>query len=283
MKKCFTALIVFCAMLVNGQEFKETINKELKFSNASRDNMLVATNIFGNVSVEGYSGNTVKVSIEKTLTADSPSDLEKGKKELKIIIEEKENKIIVRPDAPYISYHEDHSFNYNNYGKDIPYHFHLEMTIKVPQNVNVSASTVNDGEILVKNLRTNLIKAYNVNGGIELDKVAGKTKAHTVNGKVTVTYVENPRQDSSYYSLNGNITVNYLQNLNAEVTFKSMNGSFFTEFDVEGQRPKVVRKSEKKGKRVKYRYESKPAMKIGNGGTTFSFETLNGNVYLKKV
>jgi hypothetical protein len=62
-----------------------------------------------------------------------------------------------------------------------------------------------------------------------------------------------------------------------------MNGEFFTNFPSAQLLPSTVKKvQEKKGDAIVYKLNSSTAVRFGKGGRTFKFETLNGNVYIKK-
>ncbi len=263
--------------------FKEEVTRTLSFENTQSENTLVIQNIFGPVKVEGYSGSTIQVEVDKEISADTKEDLEVGKKELSLKVVEQSNRIIVHPDAPYIQYDEKGlRFNWcNNYEEPV-YDHRLSFTVKVPRGISLNISTVNDGDIYVANTQGNFIKVNNVNGGIELDNVAGKTNLHCINGAVNVSYSSNPESASKYYSLNGDINIAYRNPLSADVSFKSMNGELFTDFDIEKQY--VRTQKDQTGKRkAKFKYESTPVVQIGKGGIALEFETLNGNVFIKKI
>lgn len=285
MKKQFLAFVLlFTASfgVVSAQEFKETIKKELSFKNISADNTLRVSNIFGDLIVEGYKGSKILIEVEKTISAKHKDDLEKGKEELSVAFEEGSGYFFVHPESPYIKY-SDKGFRYNRCDEWPSYDFNMNFTIKVPQDINLKVSTVNDGKLVVRNVKTKFIKANNVNGPIELTNISARTDVNAINGEVDITYVDNPKEFSKYYSLNGDIRVLYKTGLNAEVSFKSMNGDLYTEFDYESMTSKVLKEEVRKKKGIKYRYESRPTIKIGKGGPEFSFETLNGNVIIKKA
>jgi len=93
----------------------------------------------------------------------------------------------------------------------------------------------------------------------------------------------NPTASSTYYSLNGDINITYQKDLSADIVFKSMNGELFTDFDIAKQFAKTTKDESGKENRIKYKYESKPVVQIGKGGIDFNFETLNGDVIIKKI
>jgi len=287
MKKiCISLLFVFLIAGIQAQkkEFSEIITKEISFENNSGDNELVVRNIFGSISVEGYKGSVVKLKVSKQIVATNTQDLELGKKEIGIKILQQENDIVVYPDAPNVSYKDGRlKFNWCNDQEEPRYEHSLQFTILIPQETRLNVGTINDGEITVKNTRGSYINANNVNGGIALTNVTGKTDVHAINGEVKISYADNPKEFSSYYSLNGDINISYQKDLSAAISFKSMNGELFTDFEVAKQYAKTSKNDSKRGRNIKYKYESKPIVEIGKGAVEFDFETLNGNVIIKKI
>ncbi|UII77017.1 DUF4097 domain-containing protein [Flagellimonas sp. HMM57] len=276
-------LISFLGMQsCNAQQKKheEQIKKEVPLSNNTK-NRLVIKNVFGSIAVEGYSGNEVLVDVEKIVSADNAIDLELGKKELTLKIVQEENLVILHPDAPYIEFDKENlRYNWCNKNEEPPYQHKLNFKIKVPKSIQIDVSTVNDGEVLVENTRGNSVKAENINGGIALTNITGKTDVNCINGPVNISYADNPKSSSKYYALNGDINISYQKALSATISFKSMNGELFTDFDINKQ---FIETNRGTGDRGKYKYEAKPVVQIGSGQVDFDFETLNGNVFIKKI
>ncbi len=265
------------------KEFTEVLKKELSFETMSNERMLEVQNLNGSISVEGYEGDMVLVEVEKTIKAENGNDLELGKKEIGIKVLREGNKFIVYANVPNMHY-ENGRFTSINCGQweESQYHHVLNFKVKMPKNSKLRVSTINEGEVYVKNTRGSFIEANNINGGIELTNITGQTKVHCINGEVGISYADNPSAVSSYYSLNGDINITYQKDLSADIVFKSMNGELFTDFDIERQYAKTT-KDESGKKNTKYRYESKPVVQIGRGGLSFDFETLNGDVIIKKI
>ncbi|GAB5475447.1 MAG: hypothetical protein Mars2KO_35460 [Maribacter sp.] len=277
------SLAIQCAN-AQRKEFKETIKKELSYEGSVEERMLEVQNLNGSITVEGYEGNTVLVSVEKTISAGSTTNLELGKKEIGIKVINQGDKIIVYPDVPNMHYRDGRFTNIDcNRWEESPYEHTLNFKVKMPRRTNLKVGAINDGEVLVKNTRGSHIEANNINGGIDLLDVAGQTKVHCINGEVNISYADNPTSTSTYYSLNGDINITYQKDLSADIAFKSMNGELFTDFDITKQYAKTTKNESGQKKNAKYKYESKPVVQIGNGGLSFDFETLNGNVILKKI
>nr|WP_299073923.1 DUF4097 family beta strand repeat-containing protein [uncultured Allomuricauda sp.] len=277
---CLSSLVgIQCTEAQKG-EFTEVIKKEIPFSN-STENTIIVKNVFGSISVEGYSGSTIMVAVEKTITADDSTDLELGKQELSLQVIQEDDKVFLHPDAPYIEFDKNQlKYNWCNNYQEPPYEHQMDFKIKVPYSVQINVSTVNNGEVSVKNTKGTYLQAENVNGGITLSNVTGKTKVNCINGAVNISYTENPKSPSKYYSLNGDINISYQKALSANISFKSMNGEMFTDFDINKQ---FMKTNKEQGGKAKYKFEAKPVVQIGSGQVEFDFETLNGNVFIKKI
>ena len=277
-------LVMSCAQLpATAQEFKEHISKEFTVSKAATGTLAIY-NLNGFVKVEGYSGDKVVLEVDKTITAKTNEDLAFGKKELQLQMEQKGDSIVVYIAEPYDTRprrFRNRNNNWNN-DRDVDYDFTLSFTVKVPNQMNLIASTVNHGDVTVKDMN-GYLKARNVNGAIALTNIKGTTDANTVNGSVDINYAANPPENSSYHTVNGNIRVTYPANLSADLQFKSMNGSFYTDFpNAEALPMQAVKTEQTTGSGTVYKLNKTTAVRVGSGGKTFKFETLNGSIYIKK-
>jgi hypothetical protein len=136
--------------------------------------------------------------------------------------------------------------------------------------------TVNRGEVRVENT-TGDFDVGNVNGGIEMNEVAGSGPVHTVNGKISMVFSRNPTKDSSFKSINGTIEASFRPGLSADVRVKTFNGHAYTDFDVTPL-PALAPVSERRDGKFIYRSDRFNGMRIGNGGPEFKFDTLNGSI-----
>ena len=282
MKQMYISVILGWMTLISNfslhaQEFKEHSSKE--FTPSGAHSTLVVYNINGHVKVTGYSGTKVVIETDKTIRAKNAADLERGKSEFSFELEQSGDTI-----EAYISEPED-SRPHDHWGNDwrrIKYHYNLDFTIKVPFNMNLSLSTVNDGNISVSDV-TGLLDLSNVNGDISVSGAKGTTDAHTVNGDITVTYLAVPLDASSFNTVNGNLKATYPSSLSADLEFKSLNGNFYTDFEnVETLPFKVMKTDDRDSDGTTYKMDKNSSFRFGKGGKIFKFETLNGNVYIKK-
>jgi hypothetical protein len=285
MKKVIVTLmmgmVIICSLpAANSREFKEHVSKEFTVGNVS-NSMLFIYNISGSIKVEGYPGNNIILEMDKTISADDDKTLETGKKEFRLAFDQKSDTVMAYIAEPYDS-RPHRNWQHNDDRREIEYDYNVDFTVKVPFGMNLHISTVNNGIISVNNV-SGALHVSNVNEEISIKNAKGTTYAHTVNGDVTVTYLTNPAEESSYYTINGNIKVTYQPGLSADLQFKSMHGDFFTDFPQAELLPaSVSRVQEKKGEGTVYKLSTKTAVRFGRGGMIFKFETLNGNVYIKK-
>src|ERR1035437_4841489 len=286
MKKAIVTLLmgmgIICAVpKTNAREFKEHLSKEFILAGDASHSTLFIYNISGFIKVEGYQGNKVLLEMDKTIGADDDKSLKEGKKEFRLAFDERTDTIMAYIAEPYDSRPHRH-WQYNDDHREIDYNYNVDFTVKVPFGINLHISTVNDGVISVNNVSGTLY-INNVNEEISVKNAKGTTFAHTVNGDVSVNYLNKPPEESSYYTINGNIRVSYQPGLSADLQFKSMNGEFYTDFqEVERLPARVTKVQEKKGDGIVYKLNAITSVRFGKGGKIFKFETLNGNVYIKK-
>jgi len=288
MKKIKTGFILFsflCCQLITAQKSTETITEELSFSSRTSNNMLVVKNINGPIQVEGYDGNTIKIVVEKKISAKREDYLEEGKQDVQIKIEEVGNRIYVYVETPNNDFNTASGKYQNSRNKRwvrLNYRFDVSFVLKVPRATNVELSTMNDGDIYAKDVQGNEIIVNNLNGSITLDNIAGKTDVNALNKDINITYYKNPNGDSKYHSLNGDINVTFKENLNADVSFKSLNGDLYTNYDTTKLRSELIKSETKNGKGVKYNMSANQSYRIGEGGIQLDFNLLNGDATLKK-
>jgi DUF4097 and DUF4098 domain-containing protein YvlB len=286
MKKEIVILLMGIGMIcalpeVNGREFKEHGSKEFTLTKDAAGSTLFIYNISGFIKVEGYSGNKVVLEMDKTIAADDEKTLETGRKEFRLAFDQKSDSIIAYIAEPFDSRPHRDWYHYD-YHREIEYQYNVDFTVKVPFGMNLHISTVNDGIISVNNVSGELYVS-NVNEEISIGNAKGKTYAHTVNGDVLVNYITNPPEESSYYTINGDIRVSYQPGLSADIQFKSMHGDLYTDFpDAELLPASTTKKQEQKSGGTIYKLNTITAVRLGKGGRIFKFETLNGNVYIRK-
>ena len=276
--------VLLISLSIQAQKFSETINEERQFPSNSTENLLVVYNVYGSVIVESYSGNTVQIEAKIDIEGNNQRQLEQGKAEVKVKVENYKNNIYVYLNSPYTKFDlETGRYSHsNNWSNNIKYEYNLDFYIKVPKNVSVELSAINQGEVKAKNIDAKTITATNINGPITLENIAGKTYVNALNKDINISYTKNPSKESTYKSLNGDINISVQKGLNADVSFKSLNGDIFTNVDTKSAPAKINMKKNSGKRGTKYSMNSTSAFKIGNGGVQLNFDLLNGDVTIKE-
>ena len=288
-------LAMLPCLMAQAQTFTETIRKELSFEKKSETNALMLFNVSGDVKVNGYDGDKIVIEVEKKIVGKTQERLEVGKKEIQLGVLDRADTLIVytvgicnsfgktTKQRNWRSKWNGYGYNWDDCnGRDCEKHYDYEMnfSVKVPRNIHVLISTVNNGDVVIENTGKSVV-ADNVNGSIRLTNIAGATNASTINGNVDLSYVSNPPGDSRYYSLNGDINANFKKGLTADLSFESFNGDLYTNVEqLESMPVSMEKKSTAKG--VKYKIGG-TRYRIGKGGVHLDFETFNGDVYLKEM
>ncbi len=263
----------------NGSEFKfaDKIHKEFK---VSANSFFAVFNISGSIKVAGYDGDKVIIDIERTISSQKKSEVEKAKGEFELGFDQINDSLIAYTSAPYDTRPHNGKRNQNcqiNYNVDLTY------TIKVPNSLNLEISTINDGDLEVTNV-VGLIKANNINGKIDILNAQKVYEAHTINGDVTINYLSSPPNNAKFYTLNGELTVSFPENFSADCQYKSFQGELFTDFeDTETLTGKVDKFEEKRKGETITKYSKSNILRIGKGGPNISLETFNGDIFIKKA
>ncbi len=274
----FAGVVISCAQS-NAQSSREHISKEISLPSAPNNTVIEVYNLLGSVRVEGYSGNKILLEIDKTVSAKKEADVELGNKEFELGIDTRQDTIVIYTKAPY----DTRPSRGKKHDKDnrIHYTIKLDYVIKVPRNVSLRLSTINDGKIEVTNVSGKL-KINNINGSINVNNASSQTDLHTINGDIDVSYAVAPAASSSCHTLNGTINATYPGDLSADIKLKSMNGNFYTDFPNAEVAPQTVVKKNSSDSGTTYKLNKDTHLKIGKGENKMNFETLNGSIYIKK-
>lgn len=277
-------ILLFLSEILVAQTDSETIKKIVSFTNTGSPHVLIIDNISGSIEVEESGGSSVEIEAIKTIEGKTAEDVKRGISELKVVMKETGDSIIVHLESPFMSYkrtRQGHSYNTCNHD-EAEYDYKVDFKVKVPSSVNLLVHTVNRGNIDVTGFKGPL-QARNVNGAIYLKNIAQLSSAHTVNGDIEATFSNNPTQNADFKTINGKIKVIYKDDLSADVEVKSiLNGEFYTDYPIAEYLPVKIEKREDNQKKKVYKISKATRVRIGKGGPLLTFETLNGNVYLSK-
>jgi hypothetical protein len=252
---------------------KDTIRRTFDVTSGSGPKKLLVDNVSGYVHVTGYGGSQVQVTIAQEILADSNEAVAEAKRDVKVDMSQQGNYARLYVDGPFRT-HDGINYRGDNY---YGYRVNYDFDVQVPYDTELVLRNVNHGDIVVKNT-TGDYDIHGLNGGIEMNDVAGSGSVNTLNGPVKVTYSKNPTKPTSFKTLNGSLDVWCQPGLNADLSFDRLNGAIYSDFDVT-TRPIEVSGSTSGGKFV-YSSGRKMNGRTGSGGPELSFQTLNGTIRL---
>ncbi|MEI6614274.1 MAG: DUF4097 family beta strand repeat-containing protein [Chrysiogenales bacterium] len=275
-------LILFLAMattvLIRGDEHyklekKDTINKVFQFTFPEKEKTIKIDNVFGSITVSGIQAAEARLEAKKSLRADSQDDLLKAEREVKLSMAEKDNQLEIYVDGPFRC--RDGSRNWSDRDYIVIYDFKLE----VPELTNLILKTVNDGDILIKNVKGNFT-VHNVNGHIELQDITGPVSCKTVNGRIRAAFREDPLAACAFTTVNGDLEVSCSPKLAADFQLKTLNGEIYTDYQNATYLPGKAGAAHSEKGRYIYRSNRLQGVRIGAGGPEIRMETLNGDIVI---
>jgi hypothetical protein len=239
--------------------------------------VVVVKNIFGPVHVIGYDGSRVEMRATETVHGDLQSDIERARAELALRTESEPGRVVIRVQS--IGADGQPCSNCRS-GWDSGYSVEYDIEVRVPRGAELEVATINDGDVIVEDVDGDF-ELRNVNGAVRLVRAGGSGSVHTVNGDVDASFARAPVEPTSFKTVNGELDVTFPPTLSAELAFHTLQGDVFTDFDVESlSTPPEVRRD-----RGRYFMNTNrnSAFRIGTGGERYSFNTLNGDIFVRKA
>jgi hypothetical protein len=238
--------------------------------------VVIVKNISGSVRVTEHDRDRVEMHATETIRGDLQADIERARAELALKTESEPGRVAFRVR------HADGDWGRRNWDWDNDYSVEYDIEVRVPRGATLDLSTVNDGDVTAEGV-TGDFKVANVNGEIHLTGLTGSGEIRTVNGNVEASFARAPRDATSFHTVNGNLDVTFPNELSADLQFKTMNGDVFTDFDVESlTQPPTIERTRTGGRPV-IRMNRNSAFRVRSGGETHFFNTLNGDIYVRKA
>jgi hypothetical protein len=264
------ALLAFAgsvdADVVETRELAETIAVP-----ANEPLVVIVKNVIGPIRVTAHDGNTVEMRATETVRGDLQADIERARSEMQLRTESEPGRVAIR----VRSLDEDGGRR----GWD-GYSIEYDIEVRVPRGAALDVATVNDGDVTVEGV-TGAFELSNVNGAVRLVGAGGSGTIHTVNGDVEASFARVPGEAVSFRTVNGELDVTFPATLSAELAFRTMQGDVYTDFDVESvSEPPEVRRD--RGRFVMHANRSS-AFRVGAGGERHTFNTLNGDIFVRKA
>ena len=265
--------IVLLSLLITAKSFAQTGSTEtltVPLSNPGKPYSLKVQLVTGSIKVVSYDGKDIIINATPRKGDDDESSkiTESGMKRIsspgnfEVTAKEADNTVTVNTGNPNRA---------------------VDFELKIPQDVKLTLGTVNDGEIIVENVRGE-IEVNNVNDKITLTNISGSVVANTVNGDVNVTFKSvDPKAPMAFSTLNGDVNVTLPADTKANLKLKSDNGEVFSDFDVDiDKSPAKVDKTTEPGL---YRIKKDDWVygKINGGGPEMMMKNMQGDIYVKKA
>ncbi len=246
----------------------------------SNDTTLDVDNVNGTIQITGDGGNTIRVEGEKIIRAVSQQEIERAKKEVTLDVNEKDRVAQLYVNGPFRHGRDsdsDHGFHTHYEGNE--YEVTYNFNIHVPRDTELRLRSVN-GEIKTEQTGGKFDVSA-VNGLVSMTAAAGSGSAHTVNGRLTVSFRENPKAAVDFKTVNGAIEASFLPSLSADLSFKTLNGPVYTDFDTAALAQPAGTAERKNGKFI-FKSDRHSSVRVGSGGPELKFETVNGEIRIKK-
>lgn len=252
MKKVTLIALAFAASSVS---FSAVADVEREFSETydfNSNGVIRVENINGNIEIEGWDRNEIR--LEYTAVADDQDDLDA----VQVEVDASDSRFSVDVDFKQ----KKSWFGWNSSSGQV------EFRLKVPHKAVLKMIESVNGDVSIEEVLGD-IKADTVNGKIVIENAGGDVSTDTVNGDIKVvmkSFANNQRIKSE--SVNGDIVVYLPENQGFRLEAETLNGDLSNDFGIE------VDEGEYVGADMEGRYK--------NGSARLSFDTVNGDIDVKK-
>lgn len=160
----------------------------------------------------------------------------------------------------------------------------VNVVARIPHRADLELSTVNDGEIFVRDVRGSLV-LQNTNGPITASGINGSVIAESVNDDIDVSF-SGIASDSamSFSSVNGDLQIGLPEDAGVRLHIDSAKGEILSDFEVvvAPSEPTITREVDKNGG-VEISVESVIIADVNGGGTVIKLKTLNGDISIRNA
>ncbi len=272
MKKMKIAGLVILSLMIGNKSFGQSGSTEqltVPLSSPGKAYTLKVHLVTGSIKVMGYDGKDVIINVtprggeeEKSRASENGMKRISASGGYEVTAKEADNNVTVNTGNPNKA---------------------IDLDLKVPQDGKIKIGTVNDGDIVVENVKGEL-EVNNVNDAITMTNISGSVVANTVNGDVTVIFNSvDPKAPMAFSTLNGDVKVTLPADTKANLKLKSDNGDVFSDFDIDiDKTPPKVNKTTEPGM-YKIKKDDWVYGKINGGGPEMMMKNMQGDIYVKKA
>jgi len=259
------------SLLGGAQPVPETIRRTIPWSASAH--VFELSNINGSVHLIAEDRSDVSVVATRTIehAGSEPAPT--------LDFRQEGERVLVCGDASLCGCHLDWSRDEHRRRDDERTKVRVDFEVRLPKNATLDVCAVNGGMLKVEGSEGRYT-LRNVNGDLEMVRVRGAGQASTVNGDLEASFMAPPDAAAEFRTVNGRIDVSLPAALSADLRLKTMNGGLYTDFETTPLPAKPT--TERRGGRFIYRADRYASVRVGNGGPELTFETLNGDVQVRK-
>ncbi|HKR36575.1 MAG TPA: hypothetical protein VJT10_17150 [Steroidobacteraceae bacterium] len=266
------------ALLAFGNDANATVTDQKTWSDtypvSAAVPKLLIDNIWGNVRVRSGAAREIVVTVSEKRSAPTQELFELSKETIYLDVQADAAGVAMIVNKP------EHTVGRRlDRCRNCRVDYQFEVT--VPPGTQVDVSTVTDGGIDVAGTG-GPVNASNVNGPVAAKDLQDCAQIESVNGAVDVSFARAPSHDCSIKTINGDITLTVPGSAGLDAALSMMQGKVVSEFDLEPLAlPAKVEQRNEDGRFV-YHIAQAAGIRLGRGGPTFSIESLNGDLQIRK-
>jgi hypothetical protein len=266
-----TALLACGGVLADSISEEKTAQHSYPVSSSTP--RLFVRNIWGNVTVRAGDAREITVTINERRTAPTQQLFERSKEVLRLNVETSDDGVSMIVGDPNRIEGRTGMCD----GCRVDYQFE----ISAPPDTQIDIGTVTDGRVEVTGIR-GPVSAGNVNGPVAATELSNCTKINSVNGALDVQFARAPGEDCTLETINGRITLGLPPSTGLDAILSVNHGDIESDFDVEPMMLPAKIEKQERDDRYGYRIVQPAGVRLGAGGPTFTFASLNGDVRILK-
>lgn len=159
----------------------------------------------------------------------------------------------------------------------------VDIELKVPQNGTLILKTVNQGDIIVTNVKGEL-EISNINGDIKLSGITGSAVATTTNGDINVDFnTVTDGKPMAFSTFNGDVNISLPASTKANLKMKTDQGEIYSDFEVAVEKGNGAPQKSNNGGVYKIIKDSWVSGKINGGGAEMMIKSWSGDLVIRKT
>jgi hypothetical protein len=266
-------LVLLSSASTAAEDISEQKTWQQSYPVSSSSPRLFVRNIWGNVTVRAGAAGEIAVTVDERRWAPTQELIEKTKTLIRLDVETSGDSVSMVVGNP------DRTERRNEMCRGCRIEYQFE--IAVPAGTHIDVGTVTDGRVEVAGVH-GPVNASNVNGPVRVRDLNDCASIESVNGALDVVFARAPSENCNLKTINGRITVGLPANAGLDALLSMGHGEVESDFDVEPMTLPAKVERQQHDDRIGYRLEQPAGIRLGAGGPTFTFASLNGDVRIVK-